>query len=30
LTAGKEPSSGTFYLRVIPTGEPIRIQVQVK
>jgi hypothetical protein len=30
LTAGKAPGSGAFYLRVMPTGEAIRIQVQVK
>jgi hypothetical protein len=30
LTAGKEPSPGTFYLRVVQTGEAIRILVQVK
>jgi hypothetical protein len=30
LTAGKEPAGGTYYLRVMPTGEAIRIQVQVK
>jgi hypothetical protein len=28
LTAGKEPHGGFFYLRVIPTGEVLRIQVQ--
>jgi hypothetical protein len=30
LTAGKEPTSGPFYLRVVPTGEAILIRVQVK
>jgi hypothetical protein len=30
LTAGKEPRSGSFYLRVMPTGESIRIDVHVK
>jgi hypothetical protein len=30
LTAGKEPGGGTYYLRVMPTGESISVQVQVK
>jgi hypothetical protein len=30
LTAGKEPSGGTYYLRVMPTGEALAIQVEVK
>jgi hypothetical protein len=30
LTAGKEPKAGTYYLRVMPTGEQIRINVQVQ
>ena len=30
FTAGKQPSGGTYYLRVMPTGEAIRIQVDVK
>ena len=30
LVAGKEPSAGTFYVRVMPTGEVIGVQVQVK
>ena len=30
LTAGKEPKAGVYYLRVMPTGEPIRINVQVQ
>lgn len=30
LTGGKQPTGGFYYLRVMPTGESIRIQVQVK
>lgn len=30
LTAGKSPSSGFYYLRVMPTGEAIRINVQAQ
>ena len=30
LTAGKDPGAGPYYLRVMPTGEAIRIQVQIK
>jgi len=29
LTAGKEPVGGLYYLRIMPTGEAIRIRVQV-
>ena len=29
LTAGKEPAGGFYYLRIMPTGEAIRINVQV-
>jgi hypothetical protein len=29
LTAGKEPTGGFYYLRIVPTGEAIRINVQV-
>jgi len=29
LTAGKEPVGGFYYLRIMPTGEAIRIGVQV-
>lgn len=29
LTAGKEPNGGFYYLRIVPTGEAIRINVQV-
>jgi hypothetical protein len=29
LTAGKEPGSGFYFLRVMPTGEVLRIQVHV-
>jgi hypothetical protein len=30
FTAGKEPKNGTFYLRLLPTGEPLTINVVVK
>ena len=30
LTAGKEPTGGLYYLRVMPTGEAIRISVKLK
>jgi hypothetical protein len=30
LTAGKEPSGGFYYLRILPTGEAIRIDVRVQ
>jgi hypothetical protein len=30
LKAGKEPGSGTYYLRIMPTGEALAIQVQAK
>jgi hypothetical protein len=30
LTAGKEPAGGFYYLRIMPTGEAIRIHVQVQ
>ena len=30
LTAGKEPSGGTYYLRVMPTGEPLAVQVDAE
>jgi hypothetical protein len=29
LTAGKQPAGGFYYLRIMPTGESIRINVQV-
>jgi hypothetical protein len=29
LTAGKEPAGGFYYLRIMPTGEALRINVQV-
>jgi hypothetical protein len=30
LTAGKQPSGGIYYLRAMPTGEVLRIAVQVQ